>query len=162
MRTSINITLFSSNCTTWLIDVHPIGSGENILEVLHLVRLDLQFCHMQLHVRWHVSIFHTHIHQRPLHILDACQNCVMMPAMGRNHLGDKNALISDSNYSVWWKCKLGVECPFYKIFIRWRAGCATSGISPKLLPSSPIWPLLLDKAYWTFTSTLNFEDDLAS
>ena len=25
MRTSINNSLFSSNCTTWLIDVHPIG-----------------------------------------------------------------------------------------------------------------------------------------
>ena len=54
--------LFSSNCTTWLIDMHPTWSMENILEVLHLVPLDLQFCHVQWHVRWHVNILHTHIH----------------------------------------------------------------------------------------------------
>ena len=34
-----------SNCTTWLIDVHPTWSEENIPEVLHLVLLDLQFRH---------------------------------------------------------------------------------------------------------------------
>ena len=32
-------------------DVHPTWSEENILEVLHLVLLDLQFRHMQRHVR---------------------------------------------------------------------------------------------------------------
>ena len=36
----------SSNCTTWLINVHPTWSEENILELLQLVPLDLQFCHM--------------------------------------------------------------------------------------------------------------------
>ena len=40
MRTSTNNPLFSSNCTTWLIHVHPIWSEENI-----------QFCHIQRHVR---------------------------------------------------------------------------------------------------------------
>ena len=51
MRTSINNPLLSSNCTAWLIDVHPTWSDENILEVLHIVLLDLQFRHMQRHVR---------------------------------------------------------------------------------------------------------------
>ena len=87
--TSINNHLFSSNCITCLIDVHRIWSEENIFEVLHLVPLDLQFCHMQRQVRWHVNIFHTYIHQRPLYIMDACQNCVMMDVMARNQLGDQ-------------------------------------------------------------------------
>ena len=72
MRTSTNNSLFSSNCTTWLIDGHPNWLEENIFKVLHIVPLDLQFCHMQRHVRWHVNIFHSHIHQRPLRTMDAC------------------------------------------------------------------------------------------
>ena len=51
MRTSTNNPLFSSNCTTWLIHVHPTWSEENILAVLHIIPLDLQFCHAQRHVR---------------------------------------------------------------------------------------------------------------
>ena len=43
MRTSTNNPLFSSNCTTWLIHVHPTWSEENILVVLHIIPLDLQF-----------------------------------------------------------------------------------------------------------------------
>ena len=51
MRTSTNNPLFSSNCTTWLIHVHPTCSDENILAVLHIIPLDLQFRHVQRHVR---------------------------------------------------------------------------------------------------------------
>ena len=51
MRTSTNNPLFSSNCTTWLIHVHPTWSEENILAVLHIIPLDLQFRHAQRHVR---------------------------------------------------------------------------------------------------------------
>ena len=51
MRTSTNNPLFSSNCTTWLIHVHPTWSEENILAVLHIIPLDLQFRHVQRHVR---------------------------------------------------------------------------------------------------------------
>ena len=79
MRTSTNNPLFSSNCTTWLTDVNPTWSDENTLELLHLVPLDLQFCHLQRHVREHVNIF-----QWPLHVMDACQNCVTMDAMAGN------------------------------------------------------------------------------
>ena len=79
MRTSTNNPLFSSNCTTWLIDVHPTWSEENILAVLHIIPLDLQFRHIQRHVREHVNIF-----QWPLHVMDACQNCVTMDAMAGN------------------------------------------------------------------------------
>ena len=79
MRTSTNNPLFSSNCTTWLIHVHPTWSAENILAVLHIIPLDLQFRHIQRHVREHVKIF-----QCPLHVMDACQNCVMMDAMAGN------------------------------------------------------------------------------
>ena len=43
MRTSTKNPLFSSNCTTWLIHVHPTWSEENILVVLHINALDLQF-----------------------------------------------------------------------------------------------------------------------
>ena len=68
----------SSNCTTWLIHVHPTWSEENILAVLHIT-LDLQFRHIQRHVREHVNIF-----QWPLHVMDACQNCVTMDAMAGN------------------------------------------------------------------------------
>ena len=67
MRTSTNNPLFSSNCTTWLIHVHPTWSEENILAVLHIILLDLQFRHIQRHVREHVKIF-----QWPLHVMDAC------------------------------------------------------------------------------------------
>ena len=66
MRTSTNNPLFSSSCTNWPIDVHPTWSKETIFEVLHIVPLDLQFRHMQQHLRWHVNILHTHIHQRHL------------------------------------------------------------------------------------------------
>ena len=51
MRTSTNNPLFSSNCTTWLIHVHPTWSEENILAVLHIIPLDLQFRHVQRLVR---------------------------------------------------------------------------------------------------------------
>ena len=51
MRTSTNNPLFSSSCTTWLINVHPTWSDENILAVLHIIPLDLQFHHVQRHVR---------------------------------------------------------------------------------------------------------------
>ena len=156
MRTSKNSPLFSSKCTTWLIDVHPIWSEENILEVLHIVPLDLQSHYMQRHVRWHSNTFHTHIHQRPFYIMDACQNCVMMDAMARNPLGDQNAL--QCLVKMQAKCSM----PILQRFRHWRAGCDISGLSPKLLPSSPVGPLLLDKVYLTFTITLNFEDDLGS
>ena len=79
MRTSTNSPLFSSYCTTWLIHVHPTWSEENILAVLHIIPLDLQFRHIQRHVREHVNIF-----QWPLHVMDACQNCVTMDAMAGN------------------------------------------------------------------------------
>ena len=51
MTTSTNNPLFSSNCTTWLIHVLPTWSEENILVVLHIIPLDLQFRHVQRHVR---------------------------------------------------------------------------------------------------------------
>ena len=51
MRTSTSNPLFFSNCTTWLIHVHPTWSEENILAVLHIIPLDLQFRHVQRHVR---------------------------------------------------------------------------------------------------------------
>ena len=79
MRTSTNNPLFSSNCTTWLIHVYPTWSEENIFAVLHIILLDLQFRHIQRHVREHVNIF-----QCPLHVMDACQNCVTMDAMAGN------------------------------------------------------------------------------
>ena len=79
MRTSTNNPLFSSNCTTWLIHVHPTWSEENILAVLHIIPLDLQFRHIQRHVRELVNIF-----QWPLHVMDACQNCDTMDAMAGN------------------------------------------------------------------------------
>ena len=79
IRTSTNNTLFSSNCTTCLIRVHPTWSEENILAVLHIIPLDLQFRHVQRHVKKHVNIF-----QWPLHVMDACQNCVTMDAMAGN------------------------------------------------------------------------------
>ena len=77
MRTSTNNPLFSSNCTTWLIHVHPTWSEENILAVFHTIPLDLQFRHIQWHVR-------EHIFQCPVHVMDACQNCVTMDAMAGN------------------------------------------------------------------------------
>ena len=79
MRTSTNNPLFSSNCTTWLIHVHPTWSEENIVAVLHIIPLDLQFRHIRRHARKHVNIF-----QCPLHVMDACQNCVTMDAMAGN------------------------------------------------------------------------------
>ena len=79
MKISTNNPLLSSNCTTWLIHVHPTWSEENILAVLHIIPLDLQFRHIQRHVREHVNIF-----QWPLHVMDACQNCATMDAMAGN------------------------------------------------------------------------------
>ena len=120
-------------------------------KVLHLVPLDLQFRHMHRHVRWHVNIFHTHIHQRHLYMMDACQNGSWWIWWQR--IRGPKCTNCCFNYSVWWKCRLCVECPFYS-FVHWRACCAISGLSPKLLPSSPVRPLHLDKVYWTFTITL--------
>ena len=57
MRTSTNNPLFSSNCTTWLIHVHPTWSEENILAVFYIMPFNLQFHHVQRHVRKHVNIF---------------------------------------------------------------------------------------------------------
>ena len=51
IRTSTNNPLFSSNCTTWLIHLHPTWSEENLLAVLHIIPSDLQFRHVQRHVR---------------------------------------------------------------------------------------------------------------
>ena len=79
MRSSTNNPLFSSNCKICLIHVHPTWSEENILAVLHIIPLDLQFRHVQRHVRKHVNIFQWH-----LHVMDACQNCVTMDAMTGN------------------------------------------------------------------------------
>ena len=79
MRTSTNNPLFSSNCTTCLIHVHPTWSEENILAVLYIIPFDLQFHHVQRYVRKHVNIF-----QWPLHVMDANQNCVTMEAMAEN------------------------------------------------------------------------------
>ena len=90
MRTSINNTLFPVTAQPDWLMCQPLGQKKNILELLHLVPLDRQFHHMQRHVRWHVHIFHTHIHQRPLYMMDACQNCVMLDAMAKNQLGDQN------------------------------------------------------------------------
>ena len=50
MRTSTNNPLFSSNFTTCLIYVYPTWSEENILAVWP-IPLDLQFRHVQPHVR---------------------------------------------------------------------------------------------------------------
>ena len=79
MRTSTNNPLFSSNCTTWLIHMHPTWSEENILAVLRIIPLDLQFRSVQRHVRWHVNIF-----QWPFHVMDAYQNSVTMDVMAGN------------------------------------------------------------------------------
>ena len=84
-----NKPLFSSNCTTWLNDVHPTWLEENILEVLHLVALDLQFRHTQRHVRWHLNIFHTHVDQRPFYIMDACKKLRHDGRDGKESVGDQ-------------------------------------------------------------------------
>ena len=51
----------------------------------------------------------------------------------------------------------GCWMPILQRVLRWRTSCAISGLSSKLITSSPVWPLLLDKVYWTFAITLNFE-----
>ena len=50
-----------------------------MLAVFHIIPLDLQFRHIQRHVREHVNIF-----QCPVHVMDACQNRVTMDAMAGN------------------------------------------------------------------------------
>ena len=133
-----------SNCTTWLIDVHPTWWNENILEVLHIVPLDLQFRHIQLHVTWHVNILHTHINHRPFHIMDACQKCVTMVAMPGNHLGDQTQM-HELVFQLLCLMKVQPGCWMAILhFGHWRAGYVSSALSPELLPSSPIWLLLLD------------------
>ena len=77
---------FSSNCITWLLGVHPTWQLKNIFEVLHTISIDLRFRLIQLHVRWHVNILPTHINQWPSHVMDACQNCVMVDAMAWHRL----------------------------------------------------------------------------
>ena len=89
-------TLFSSNCTTWLIDVHPNWLEENIFKVLHIVPLDLQFCHMQRHVRWHVNILHSYMHQHPLRTMDVCTTHDGWDGRESVRGPNKNALINVS------------------------------------------------------------------
>ena len=84
----------------------------------------------------------------------------MMDAMARNR-GTKNALISVSTTVLGENSSCVLNVHSTKV-IRRRAGCTISGLSPQLLLSSPAWPFLLDKIYWTFSITLNFEDDLGS
>ena len=107
-----------------------------------------------------VHIFHTNIHQRRLYIMDASQNWVMMDAMARNQGTKMHWLLFQPQCLV--KMQAWCWMPILQRVLRWRAGYAISGLSPKLLPSTPTWPLLLDKVYWNFTITLNFEDDLGS
>ena len=153
-------TLFSSNCTTWLIDVHPNWLEENIFKVLHIVPLDRQFCHMQRHVRWHVNILHSYMHQHPLRTMDVCTTHGGWDGGESVRGPNKNALINVSTavFNEIWVMNAHSK----RFFFHWRSGSAISGLSPKLLPSSLARPLLLDTVYWTFTIILNFEDDLGS
>ena len=52
--------------------------------------------------------------------------------------GTKHALFSVST-TVFWQA--GCWMPILQRFLHWRFGCAISGLSPKLLPCSPAWPL---------------------
>ena len=180
------LTLVSSNCTTWLIDMHPTWLEVNVLEELNIVPLDLRFHHMQLHVKWHVNIFHTHIHQRPLHIMDACQNYVMMDAMAGNQGTKQNTPISVStrvfDYRRSWVANrlvpdpvarfaalaanlgssLGGECPFYRGSQFTEELVALFQVFLLLSCYQALVPLLQDKVYRTFTIAFNFEDDLGS
>ena len=146
MMTSTNNPLFSSNCTTWLIHVHRTWSEESILVVLHIIPLDMQFRHVQRHVRLHVNIF-----QWPLHVMDACQNCVTMDAMAGNQ--GRNALISVSTTVFDVHSTMVSSLKSWLCYFR-----SFSKVATKLSCLS----LLLDKVYWTFNIILNFEDDLGS
>ena len=161
MRTSTNNSLFSSNCTTWLIDVHHNWSEENIFKVLHIVPLDLQFCHMQRHVRWHLDILNSHIHQRHLRTMDACTTHDGCDGRESVRGPNKNALIIVST-AVFNESAIWVMSAHSTKFFHWRSGSAIPGLSLNLLPSSLARRLLLDDVYWTFTIIFKFEDDLGS
>ena len=135
MRTSINNPLFSVNCITWLIDMHPTWSEESILEVLHLIPLDLQFCHIQRHARWHVTILHTHIHQRHVYIMDTCQNWTMMDEVARN-LGTKHELISVSTTRFGENASWVLNAHFTKVSSL-KSWLHYFRVSLKHLPNSP-------------------------
>ena len=156
MRTSTNNPLFSSNCTTWLIHVHPTWSEENILAVLHIIPLDLQFRHIQRHVREHVNIF-----QCPLHVMDACQNCVTMDAMAGNQGTNRNALISLSTTVLDESARsvLNANSTMVSSLKSWL--CYFRSFS-KVATKLSCLSLLPDKVYWTSNIILNFEDDLGS
>ena len=156
MRTSTNNPLFSSNCTTWLIHVHPTWSEENILAVLHIIPLDLQFRHIQRHVREHVNMF-----QWPLHVMDACQNCVTMDAMAGNQGPNRNALISIST-TVFDESASSVLNAHSTMFFSLKSWLCYLRSFSKVATKLSCLSLLLDKVYWTFNIILNFEDDLGS
>ena len=108
----------------------PLGQRKTF----YTIQLKLQFRHMQRHVRWHVNMF-----QQSLHIIaDACQNCVMMDVVAGSHLGDQTTIHwLTFQLQCLVKVKAGCWMPILKRFLQWRAGCAISGLSPKLLQSSP-------------------------
>ena len=156
MRTSINNPMFSSNCTTWLIDVHPTCSGKTFLK-----------CFTSFRLIWNSAIcsgmctYISYQYPSTTFIYNGClSNWVMMDAMARNQGTKMHWLLFQLQCLV--KMQAWCWMPILQRVLRWRAGYAISGISPKLLPSTPAWPLLLDKVYWNFTITLNFEDDLGS
>ena len=156
MRTSTNNPLFSSNCTTWLIHVHPTWSEENILAVLHIIPLDLQFRHIQRHVREHVNIF-----QWPLHVMDACQTVSRWMRWQGIRAPNRNALISVSTtvFDESASSVLNAHSTMVSSLKSWLCYFRSfSKVATKLSWLS----LLLDKVYWTFNIILNFEDDLGS
>ena len=93
--------------------------------------------------------------------MDACQNCVTMDAMAGNQGTKQKCTNWRFNYSVWWKCKLCVECASTMVssLKSWLSYFRSfSKVATKLSCLS----LLLDKVYWTFNIILNMKDDLGS
>ena len=90
--------------------------GGNIFKVLHVVQLDLQFCHMQRHVRWHVKYF------IPISTNTLCVEWTFAQLYHdgcdskESVRGPQKCTNLRFNCSVRWKCNLGDECPFYKVF----------------------------------------------
>ena len=99
MWTSTNNPLFFCNCTTWLIDVYITWSEENIHEVLHLVHvipLNLQFRHMQRHVRWHANEYISYPYPSTTFVYNGCLSKLCHDGYDGKEHGSRGPLISVS------------------------------------------------------------------
>ena len=114
MRTSINNPLFSSNYTTWLMCI-PLGQRKHSWSVTpHSAWSAI----LPYAMEWEMACKYTaYPYPSTTFVYKGCLSKVCHDGCdGKESVRGPKCTYYCFNYSVWWKCKLGVECPFYKGF----------------------------------------------